>query len=1365
MALRNCLFLMMIIASGIAWCQPRQEISLNGAWQYVRVAELTTPPEEGWLPIEVPGTISGVDYQRAWFRREFTVPQSMTGRRLTVHFGGVKFNSTVYINGQEVGGHFGGYDPFDVDITAAARVGETNRLDLACHDWTGVFSANDVDFSVMQTRPTDPRDLPRDRVLAPIGGLVSNFGPWDDVELRAHPAVYVKDLFIKPSVRNMRLRVEYTLANLTDREANLQLGASVEDAGQQALELPAQAVTVPAQGEATAVLEAPWPEPRFWSHEDPYLYFLRTVMTQDDAVVDDLRTRFGFREFWVEGSHFILNGKRVNLLATSWWPELSRPKEYIQERIRQIKNANCVIFRTHTQPWSEIWYETADEMGLMMIPEGAVWNDDEVYRLDDQRFWDNYATHLKAMVDRDKNKPSVVMYSLENEFYGSRINDKSPAKAQLVRLGELMKQWDPTRPIFYESDGDPGGVADVIGIHYPHEYPEHTDWPNTAYWMDTPKSISWMFTNGEDPWLWDRSKPVYVGEFLWVPSSDPSWHTVFYGDDAYLDYDRYRVKAKGDSWRMAIQAYRYYEVGGISPWTMVEGGPLNEDTNAMYAAQKYAMQHIAAYIREYDHNFYSGEQITRTADVYNDVLSDSELALNWALVDGEQETVCGEMTLQMKPGERREVRLSVNLPTVDTRTEMTLRVRISRGGETVFEDSHPVSVFPPLRLTAPEGTRAGLFDPGGKTAAALEKYGVNLPPVADLDAIPDGLQAVVVGAGALSGMTEQEPVIGLETGARGLTDFVRAGGKALVLEQPGYTQGVLPALTTERVSTMTFPQVPEHPLLRGVKPNDLKWWRPDNYVSLAEPARPEGGAARAVVVSGSRQGIAYAPLCEYFLGDGALVLSQLRLVERLDVEPAAGLILQNALDYLAVKPAPASRTALFAPDAEMREYLDGLGLQYADITQAPGEADWAAVDLLVACPPLEALEACREKIGELLARGGTVLLHGVAPDDALLPELLGSPDLALVPHRGGVVRQPGAHALSSFLANEDLYWLGESRAAHSWATRPLADDMADFVFAKTLEGKQATEYPAETMTVEGPYTAIRNGQAIIPSGSSTASVDIQIPADGAYILGVVAGGSPALGVYPTGTVSVDGRVLGAFSCQDSGMRTYTVSGELAAGTHRAVIRFTNDYNSATEDRNLIVEALKVAADDGSEGVSILTNPGALAVIERGGGRVVVDNINWAKTERESRKASRYISGLLTGLGARFEQAGATVFEAETFEPQPGISWFRREAGAAYMGSSGWIAKTVRCAQAGRYQLRLTASGTPVKGIYPIIRVEIGGEAAGEFELKSESWRSYSLPVELPEGVFELRLVFTNDEWAPPEDRNLRIDKVEFFPVN
>lgn len=302
-------------------------------------------------------------------------------------------------------------------------------------------------------------------------------------------------------------------------------------------------------------------------------------------------------------------------------------RDEIRERWETVKDMGCVAFRTHTQPWRSVHYEVADEVGLLMINEGAVWNDESVYRINDPVFWDNYAAHLKAMIDRDKNRPSMIMWSLENEFYGGRFDDDAPAKADLVRMGRLVREWDPTRPFFYESDGDPDGVADVIGIHYPHEYPEYTCWPNEAYWLAKPqKSAGHHFTNGATEFFWRKKKPLYIGEFLWLPSSNPSWHTVFFGDDAYLDYRRYRNMGKAESWRMQILGYRHHEVGGISPWTVIEGGPLTEE-NFLYQAHQFAYQKIAAYCHDYDSRFFSGEEITRRVEVFNDVLEPSTLRL------------------------------------------------------------------------------------------------------------------------------------------------------------------------------------------------------------------------------------------------------------------------------------------------------------------------------------------------------------------------------------------------------------------------------------------------------------------------------------------------------------------------------------------------------------------------------------------------------------------------------------------------------------------------------------------------------------------------------------------------------------------
>ena len=86
-------------------------------------------------------------------------------------------------------------------------------------------------------------------------------------------------------------------------------------------------------------------------------------------------------------------------------------REEIRERWETVKRIGCVAFRTHTQPWRSVHYDVADEVGLLMINEGAVWNDESVYRINDPVFWENYASHLKAMIDRDKNRPSVIMWN------------------------------------------------------------------------------------------------------------------------------------------------------------------------------------------------------------------------------------------------------------------------------------------------------------------------------------------------------------------------------------------------------------------------------------------------------------------------------------------------------------------------------------------------------------------------------------------------------------------------------------------------------------------------------------------------------------------------------------------------------------------------------------------------------------------------------------------------------------------------------------------------------------------------------------------------------------------------------------------
>lgn len=1420
--------LLSLLAAVTAPGGPRQELSLNGDWQYQLVSELASPPAHGdWRPCQVPGYLRGHEYERAWLRRSFEVPAAMRGQRLKLCFEGVKYNSRVYVNGKRVGGHFGGYEPFELDVTDAVRHDGPNELAVGCHDWTGVFSPGDrVGFSRAKDWH-DARGAPRDRVLAPIGGLYGMYGIWSDVTLRGHPAVYVKDLFIRPSVRRGELVVEYTLANESGQDAEVELRAAVEDpvgqvsnlpvaVGQvsnlpngrpegpsstgprDVLTLPPAKVKVPAGKTAAATLRRPWPDARQWSHVDPYLYHLRSELSAGDV----LRTRFGFREFWTEGHRFFLNGAPLNLLATSWWPPHGpMAREEVRARWEAVKRCGCVAFRTHTQPWPSVHYDVADELGLLMIVEGAVWNDDYVYRIDDPVFWENYAAHLRAMVDRDKNRPSVVMWSLENEFYGGRLNNASPAKQDLVRMGRLVKEHDPTRPIFYESDGDPGGVADVVGIHYPHEYPDYTCWPDEAYWLRQPQRIGHGFFNGgREEFFWDKKKPLYVGEFLWVPSRDPSWHTVFFGDAAYKDYRGYRNLAKAEAWKMQIIGYRNQEVAGISPWTVVEGGPL-DDTNPLYRAHQYAYQPVAAYCLDYDRRFFSGETVRRRVAVFNDVKEASELVLEWTLgrekgmrpvspaAEAAREEVApqqkwdasplasGREALKLGPAERRVLEIALPMPKVAERTAVVWQVSVVRGGKTVFEERHDYWAFPPPDFSRIDPAGLALYDPKGATRAALASAGLKLAEVASLAEIPPAVRGLVIGAGAFGETAPPMPVIGRVAPQRAaLMAFVGRGGRLLVLEQTAYAPGLFDVTLTDQQSTMTFP-LGRHDALSGVLPEDLKFWRgesekgPDpldsrgltpfrttHLVTRREPLRPTAG--HAVVVSGSAAGIDHAPLVELAAGGGLMIHCQMRLVEKIGTEPAAGMILANLLGRLQLPEGSAPRTALLTGPPQYGEYLRGLGLRFDDLRDKP-DADLSGYGLVI----------CRgevprpERLKDLVEEGRTLLVHRAAPDRlSALAKAFGL-DLELRRFSGEIARAEGAHFLPGPFAREDLYWLGRHEGI-DWADTPRATEMADGVFTKTLEGKEVRSFEVEDWKLEGGIVERRTpGVVFATNGSATAEIDFPYDDEafeGRYVIGILARGTPCKGVYPVVRVEIDGQYFGTIGIEDGEWRTATTFGHVEKGRRKVSIAFVNDAGDPPrEDRNLYVDKALIARDKDSSRTAFLTSPPAVAFVNCGAGRVILDQLRWDTEEQNARKAARYAGRLLTLLGADFTPRSGTAVECAAMTPQPGMPHFRNYGTHVGLACNGYVETAVEVAAAGRYEMELTAAGTPAEGVYPLVEVRLGGTKVGQVQLTSGNWRSYRIEVDLPEGKHDLALWFVNDFNREGEDRNVMLGRAVF----
>ena len=1332
----------------------RQEIDLNGQWEYQKATAIESPPESGqWQPISVPGSLTGWNYNRAWFRRSFELPASIKGERIKIRFDGVKYNSRVFVNGKHVGGCFNGYDAFEVDATDAVRFDGPNRLTVGCRDWTGVFSEGKFDFSKKPDWQR-PRRFVSDKVIAPIGGHYDQYGIWGDVTLASHPAVFVKDLFIQPSVRNKELVVEYTIANELPDSVEVVLTGVVEDSKRDVLQFPKTRIKIPAGKSVTTTVRQPWADARYWSHEDPFLYHLRTELSTGDS----LRTRFGFREFWIEGHRYVLNGSKINLFGTSCWPPReAMGRDEIRSRWKALKAAGITCFRTHTQPWRRVHYEVADEIGLLMISEGAMWHDPYCTAYHDPTYWDNYADMIRAMMKREQNRPSIIMWSMENEAYSGKQKTEL-AVENLARVGKLAKQWDPTRPIYFESDGDPGGVADAIGMHYVHEYPTYTCWPNEANWLTKPFLPRTWHGMAGDSYRWKKDKPLYIGEFLWVPSGTPAAHTVFFGDDAYQDLDAYTLLGKAEAWKMQILAFRHHEAGGMCPWTV--GSDDLTENNPLYRAHQYAYQPIAAFCHDYDGRFYAGDSVKRRVEVFNDILSPSELTLQWTASLGQNIVDKGSEIVKLAGGEKRMVPVTIRCPQVKERAEIKWNLTLQREGKVVFEDTHDYSVFPKLK-TPSLTSRIGLYDTDGATARLLAELGVSIEPIQSLETFSSELEVLIIGDATLKPESNSARTIGRMDPQRGaVMEFVKQGGRVLVLRQDAYTEGLFDFSLTSQKSTMTFPLPANHPALDGLVADDLKFWRGDHMVADHEPPRPTSGSAVSIIVSGSSTGLSYAPLLERPMGKGSMIHSQLKLVEKATTEPAAGTILLNLLAYLDAREPRSPRTALIGGDATYREKLGVLGLRFDDIADG-STADLSNYSAVLLCGEVAEMDGIAGKLDSFIKQGGNLYVH--RPSTSVLESLSNQLDISLNSRSasGSALRADGDHPLLDAISREDLYW-SVRQPGVAWVRQPLSMEMMDGIFAPSVDLTGAAKHEIESWDFSGGYV-VAQAEKVMFATDGSATKSIEFSESGNYGIGIRAQGTTCEEKYPVVQITIDDKYFGTVQLDDREWKDYGVSGYVVKGKHSVKISFVNDAsNPPNEDRNLFVDRVLIVRDRTPRTVVPLTTPEAVVAVDRGKGRIVLDNIRWDTEFENSRKAERYACSLLTALGADFTPRSAVTIECEQMTPKPGMQWFQSTGGVVYMGSNGYIKADLEVAGSRDYVMELTAAGDESDDVGPLVEVHIDGKKAGQIQLTTEGWRSYPLTLRLEEGQHELILKFVNDAASPSGDRNLKLDKISFY---
>jgi len=1378
--LRSSTAIVCALSLSVAWCAT---LSLDGDWQLCRTANADKPDGE-WQPVTVPSLVSQLnDKPFLWYRRSFTVPEKMAGKHLFLRFQAVKFVTRVTLNGKEVGGHFGGWEPFEIDVTKACREGKNDLL-VRVQDVTGVIDAP-MDYA-KQGRGIRFIEQAKDSILAPIGSQYTRVGIWQPVGLIARPDIYIENVWVRTSVRKKEIEADITARNLSDRPRTVIAQAGVLRSGAHdgwpIVDLGRHELTVTAQSSAVRTLRQSWRKPRLWSPEDPYLYALFVRLAEGETSLHAVAPTFGFREFWIDGPNFVLNGTPMKFLATAGHPRGQIGKELGKEAAidfyKRIREAGCVAMRLHANVWPKAWFEAADEVGMPIIMESALFCYCRNYALTKDAFWRNYHDHLRAIVRDHQNHPSIVMISLENEILhcgGERY--AQDCEHRLAKAGRLVKKLDPTRPIMYDGDGDPEGVADVVNLHYPLDFNTQNLWPDVGYWLEKGMKVrGWPHTF----YRWDKKKPLYFGEFLHIQHyREPDPFTTLLGDGAYVGYNLAMARCKALAWEMQIKAYRATDVSGQCPWTLTETGTLSSDDNPRYLAVKRAYRPIAAFIREWDARFYAGETVKRTVDLYNDTLEAARLTVEWELEHRREEKVIqsGRRVLDARPAQRIPFTIELKMPDTDPEgmAPLALTIDVKRDGQSIFGDRALYWAYEREPIAMPTGAQIALFE--GREKALGKRFraaGWDGPVVRDLARLPKA-DMLVIAPHALDGLRPLDgaPIVGDDAGRRAaLARFVRGGGTVIVLEQDSYDCGLLPARLTDRGCTIAFYRAgPPPPCDRWLEADaQFSLWRGDHVSARKTIAKPTHGRFLAYVESGGPEGLVYLPLLEVRDGKGRYFLSQFLIGEKLDTEPMAQEMLATLLRWGAALRRDATAPVALAVVQDklpIADSLDEIGARFADVSGRLAAADLppSAVLLVEANAPESARSVAA--LREFVEKGGTLIAHagtrdGIARLAGLFPEpIVAQPGTSVPVARAE--RQWGR--LISGLTNQELYWYG-SRAGLSWRVRtPLSAEVCDHVIGTGRPKPEACRtFEAEKMAVDHGSPSLRDDQVYMHATAGVKAT-VAFPKDGEYAFIVRGKGTPVAGVYPQIAISIYGKRRGSVTTAGEDWGEYFCTAHVGKGQHEVTLAFVNDAYAPErgEDRNAALDWLRVGPVPAMKAKRLL-NPPALVRMDLGKGVILLDQIRWDKRPGDP-KAMRYLSCLLTNLGCDFRSPMLGVrLTADAFKPKEGVRLATVRNGVAYLGTNGTIATRVRFAKARRYEFAVRASGSEAGGAFPNIAVSIDGKKLGDLTLRRETWHTLRLEADVAAGEHGVGLAFTNDYYddtqTPPADRNVRIASLE-----
>ncbi len=947
----------------------RLRYSLDGAWDLLPTGNLQDFPDTvfrypvprgKWSKTRVP---VGIRYptdgwkektHAAWYRTRFTVPSSLKGHRLYLHFEEISYDSRFYLNGRRVGRHFGGYIPVRLDITRTLNFGGPNMLEVFVGDSTAALDKSRYPAGAPTKRRWRNSIKPKS-VIAPIYGAYK--GILQSVYLDAVPYTYIDDVFVKTSVRKWRIQAEVSITNTLPSTRHLNLRAVVLDGRKTVKKLPARPFPLLPGQTKTVTIVTSWKDPKLWAVKQPNLYFMRTELMDGNEVIDAVITRFGFREFWCEGTSFYLNGVKIKLREAAthilyhpgrlnWKGNKWHGKTYEAARaeIESIQWANFNVSRMVHRPHPEFYYDITDELGHLAIahmPMGFMKN---AFNFQNPLLEPTTQRIVAGLVRKERNHPSIVIWCAENEGMPYGDNDAALRYANFYTqsIGRICKQLDPTRLVKYDRDGDLFGRAEIVDLHG-NDSRNRTDMalPNSDWAHENRGGYG---TEGGRQWRWQKDKPLYFGEGLyWMGTGkgpaarfigervfdDPQQGDLWYrGQEIYMDARLYYWKIGLAIWRMRNEA------AGFCPWSVTRGfGTYKTDRTqpGMRFCREY-MKPERFFLKQLYRNFYTKSSARLDICFLNDDYTPHKYTVEWKLIRKEQHIMGQTFYLQIAPAEVSWKAITLILPSVEQNETLALQLKMRSGERTVHEEAFPIRVYPRLQLRIPTTTTISLFDPVRTTAALFDRVNVKYTMAVSLSqAIKQKATVLVIGEQAVSEGLNIPPA---------LDEYTRKGGRVLLLSQSthkAYAPVNRPDSESHVTRAFVFACDRNHPLLKNVTQKELHFWNhPDwdqaHSIAVNSPHKFGQGNIHSILECDS---LWFSPLQEAYYGKGLYIECSLDIVRKYNSEPLAARFWQNLIDRLATFKPRQWRPLFVLRDQAILKSLGKQGFACSSATKVP----------------------------------------------------------------------------------------------------------------------------------------------------------------------------------------------------------------------------------------------------------------------------------------------------------------------------------------------------------------------------------------------------------------------------------------------